>query len=116
MSVRTTNIYGHILISNDAIAKVVTHAALDCYGIVELVPKGLKDSFNSLLTKGQKVNGTNVVTDGDKIYIDVYVITKFGVTLSAVAETLKLAIKYNVEKFTGMVVDTVNVNIVGVKL
>lgn len=116
MSVSTTNIYGQILISEEAIAKVASHTALDCYGIVELVSKGVKDSINGLFAKSQRVNGTKVVTKGDKIFIDICVIIKFGVSLSAVAETLKLSVKYNVEKFTGMVVDTVNVNIVGVKL
>ncbi len=115
MSVSTTNIYGQIIISDETIAKVAAHAALDCYGIVELVPRRIKDSLNGLL-KGQRSIGTNVVTSGDKIFIDISVIIKFGVSLSAVAETLKLTVKYNVEKFTGMVVDTVNVNIVGVKL
>lgn len=116
MPVSTTNIYGQILISDEAIAKVASHTALDCYGIVELVTKGVKDSLNGLFNKGQRVKGTCVVTKGDKIFIDICVIIKFGVSLSAVAETLKLSVKYNVEKFTGMVVDTVNVNIVGVKL
>ena len=48
--------------------------------------------------------------------IDVYVIIKFGVSINAVAESLKEGVKYRVEKFTGMIVDTVNVNIIGVKL
>lgn len=116
MSVSTTNIYGQIFISEEAIAKVASHAALDCYGIVELVSKGVKDSINNLFSKTPRINGTKVVTNGDKIFIDISVIIKFGVSLSAVAETLKLSVKYNVEKFTGMVVDTINVNIVGVKL
>lgn len=116
MSVSTTNIYGQIYISDEAIAKVAAHAALDCYGIVELVTKGVKDSLGGLFSKGQRIHGTTVVTKGDKIFIDISVIIKFGVSLSAVAETLKLSVKYNVEKFTGMVVDTINVNIVGVKL
>lgn len=116
MSVSTTNIYGKIFISDEAISKVAAHAALDCYGIVELVSKGVKDSFNGFGKKKRKLSGTAVTTHGDKITIDIGVIIKFGVSLSAVAETLKLSVKYNVEKFTGMVVDTVNVNIVGVKL
>jgi uncharacterized alkaline shock family protein YloU len=41
---------------------------------------------------------------------------KYGVSISAVAESLKEAIKYKVEGFTGMIVDTVNVNVIGVKL
>ena len=43
-------------------------------------------------------------------------IIKFGVSISAVADSLKKAVKYKVEQFTGMIVDTVNVNIIGVKL
>ena len=39
MSVNTNNIYGKISISDEAIARVAEHAALECYGIVELVNK-----------------------------------------------------------------------------
>lgn len=41
---------------------------------------------------------------------------KYGVSIEAVAESLKEGIKYKVERFTGMIVDTVNVNVVGLKL
>ena len=60
--------------------------------------------------------GIKVTTVGNRIYIDVYVVIKYGVSIVAVAESLKEAIKYKVEAFTGMVVATVNVNVVGVKL
>lgn len=56
------------------------------------------------------------MTNGDRIFIDVNVIIKYGVSINAVAESLKEGVKYKVEKFTGMIVDTVNVNIIGVKL
>ena len=115
MSVKTCNAYGNISISDIAIAKVTAHAALDCYGIVELVSKRFSDALFQLLGK-EVVKGVNVITEGDRIFIDVYVIIKFGISITAVADSLKEAIKYNVEKFTGMVVDTVNVNITGVKL
>ena len=62
------------------------------------------------------MGGVKVATDGDRIHIDLYVIVKFGVSIAAVADSLKQAVNYKVEKFTGMLVDTVNVNILGVKL
>lgn len=115
MSVKTSNVYGNISISNEAIARVAERAALDCYGIVEMVNKRFSDAITGLLKKsGPK--GVSVTTDGDRIYIDLYVIIKFGVSISAVADSLKQAVNYNVEKVTGMLVDRVNVNIVGVKL
>lgn len=116
MPVTTSNTYGKISISNEAIAKVAAHAALECYGIVEMVPRTFMDSFSQLLKKETGGKGVKVVTSGDRIYIDIFVIIKFGVSISAVAESLKKAVKYKVEQFTGMIVDTVNVNILGVKL
>lgn len=117
MPVKTNNSYGRITISNDAIAKVTANASLECYGIVELVSRSFIDSLCSLFKfiKGRQ-KGVKVKTEGDRIYIDVYVVIKFGVSISAVAEALKTSIKYKVEHFTGMIVDTVNINIVGVKL
>lgn len=116
MSVNTSNIYGKISISDSAIARVACRAALECYGIVETVPRRLIDSLSELLTKDNSARGVKVTTSGDRIFIDIFVVIKFGVSISAVAESLKQAIKYKVESFTGMIVDTVNVNIVGVKL
>ncbi len=116
MSVKTSNAYGKISISDKAIAKVTAYASLECYGIVELVSRRYADSLSQLFKRDKVTKGVKVTTTGDRIFIDVYVVIKFGVSISAVADSLKDAIKYKVENFTGMVVDTVNVNITGVKL
>ena len=69
MAVSTSNIYGNISISDEAIARVASHAALDCYGIVELVSPKLKDTISDLFNKG--VKGIKVNTTGNKIFIDI---------------------------------------------
>lgn len=116
MSVNTSNVYGKISISDQAIAKVAKNAALECYGIVDTVSRRISDSLNELIKKQPDGRGIKVVTSGDRIFIDVNVIIKYGVSINAVAESLKEGVKYKVERFTGMIVDTVNVNILGVKL
>jgi uncharacterized alkaline shock family protein YloU len=45
----------------------------------------------------------------------VSVIVKYGVSIKAVVEALKESIKYKVERFTGMIVDVINVTVMGVK-
>ena len=116
MSVSTSNVFGKISISDSAIAKVAKNAALECYGIVDTSSCKLTDSLSELLKKQPDGRGIKVVTSGDRIFIDVNVIIKYGVSINAVAESLKEGVKYKVEKFTGMIVDTVNVNVIGVKL
>lgn len=116
MSVNTNNAYGKISISDLSIAKVASHTALESYGIVEMVSRRFTDNLAVLLKKDVGGKGVKVTTSGNRIYIDVYVVIKYGVSIIAVAESLKEAIKYKVEGFTGMIVDTVNVNVIGVKL
>lgn len=116
MSVSTSNAYGKISISDLAIAKVASQAAVESYGIVDTVSRRFSDSLAELLKKDAGGKGVKVVTSGNRIYIDVYVLIKYGVSIEAVAESLKGAIKYKVENFTGMIVDTVNVNVIGLKL
>ncbi len=116
MSVNTSNVYGKISISDAAIAKVTQNATLECYGIVDTVSRRFKDTLSEVLKKQSTGRGIKVITSGDRIFIDVFVIIKYGVSINAVAESLKESVKYKVEKFTGMIVDTVNVNIIGVKL
>lgn len=116
MSVHTSNAYGKITVTENAISEVVAAFALECYGVVDLVSKSFSDNLADLFKKQRKTRGMRVLTNDDRIFIDLYVIIKYGVSIDAVASSLKKAIKYNVERFTGMVVDSVNVNVVGVKI
>ncbi|MBQ9118252.1 MAG: Asp23/Gls24 family envelope stress response protein [Clostridia bacterium] len=116
MSVNTSNAYGKISISDLAITKVASHTAMESYGIVEMVSRRFTDSLAELLRKDTGGKGVKITTSGNRIYIDVYVVMKYGVSIVAVAESLKEAVKYKVERFTGMIVETVNVNVIGVKL
>ena len=116
MSVNTSNAYGQISISDLAIAKVASRTALECYGIVEMVSRRFTDTLAELLKKDTGGKGIKVTTSGNRIFVDVYVVVKYGVSITAVAESLKEAVKYKVERFTGMIVSTVNVNVIGVKL
>lgn len=115
MSVKTNNIYGKIVISDSTIARYVSHVAMDCYGIVDFVPTGVMDSIITFFKFGSGVKGVKVKSSGDRMFIDVSVVVKFGVSIVAVVEALKESIKYKVERFTGMIVDTMNVKVIGVE-
>lgn len=116
MSVSTSNAYGKISISDLAIAKIVQQAAMESYGIVDTVARRFTDTLAGLFGKDAGGKGVKVMTSGNRIFVDIYVLIKYGVSIEAVAESLKEAIKYKVERFTGMFVDTVNVNVMGLKL
>ena len=99
MTVDTNNYYGNISISDDAIRVVAGFAVLDCYGVVDLVSKTFKDSAKELFNKESYSRGIKIHNVDNRIFIDVYCIMKYGVSISVVCVLLKKAIKNSVKKF-----------------
>ena len=116
MAVKTVNSYGNITVTDESIALVVGHTALECYGVVDLVARKFLDNLREMFSKKAKSRGIKILTIGDRIHIDLDIILKYGVSINAVAESVRRSVKYNVEQFTGMIVDAVNINVVGVKV
>ncbi len=115
MSVKTSNIYGKIIISDKTIERFISKVAMDSYGIVEFAPKNVIDVICGFFKFKSVVKGVRVRSNGDRVSINMSIIVKYGVSIKAVVEALKESIKYKVERFTGMIVDTINVNVMGVK-
>ena len=116
MSVNTVNSYGKISVTDDAVALIVAHSALDVYGVVDLVSKNIKDNIKDFIKKKPYSKGVKVSIVDNRIVIDLYCIFKYGVSISAVAESLKKSVKYSVENFTGMIVENINVHVLGVQV
>ncbi len=116
MALRTRNSYGTITVSEDVIASLAGHLATECYGVVEMVPFSFSDSFSDLFRRNGKSRGVRIVTKGDRIYVDLFVKFKYGLPVSAVSSSLRSTVKYGLERFTGMIVDNIDVHVVGVRL
>jgi len=105
-----------ISISDEAVAMVCSQAAAECYGVVELVSRRLSDNIGRLWGKTIYGKGVKIATVDNLIYIDVFAILKRGVNIEAVKESLRRAVTYAAESFTGMRVKTANINIVGIRV
>lgn len=116
MPASTINKNGRITIADEAIARVTHHIASECYGVVELVSRSFTDSLLSWFNKSSLNQGVKVVSTDNKLYIDIYVVLKYGVTVTAVVNSLKSAIIYGVEYFSGMRVKEVNIHVVGMRV
>ena len=115
MALSTYNKFGHITVSDEAVAIIVSKAASECYG-VELVSRRFSDNLAKIFNKKTYGKGVRVVTTDNVAHIDIFVILKLGVNVEAVRESLTKAVTYSVEKYTGMRVKNVTVNVVGVRV
>ena len=95
MAPRTSNLYGKIVITKSAIKHVVLASSKECYGVA-------------------KVRGAKVTCVDNRIFVNVAFWLKFGVTIDPIIESIRRTIKYNVENFTGMTVECVNIDVLGI--
>ena len=112
MAVKTSNKYGKISVSDDAVVMVANHVAGECYGVVDLASRRVTDALAQVFRSNSNTKGVKITCVNHNIYIDLFVKVKAGVNQDAVAKTLTNTVKYAVEQFTGMVVKAVNVNVV----
>ncbi|MCR4661602.1 MAG: Asp23/Gls24 family envelope stress response protein [Clostridia bacterium] len=113
MSLKTNNKYGQILIYDNAIYALIHKIVMDTYGVKELVSRNIKDSFLDLMHLVAYSKGIKISTNNSSIKIDVYCLIDEGVNQETVKTNLVKAIKYNVENYTGMIVEEVIVHVLG---
>ncbi len=117
MTAQLKNEYGSIFISNDVITNIIGISAIECYGLVGMASKSATDGIVKLLKKENLSQGVKIVIDeNNNVSIDLFVIVQFGTKISVVAENIIEKVKYSVEKFTGLNVQKVNVNIEEVRV
>lgn len=113
MALCTSNLYGKIVVADGAVRTVVGATALESYGVYGF--EGMRDlRARNAIEKAFK-RAIRIDMRDNRIYIEINVIIKYGVSIDAVTESLRGAIRYNVELFTGMSVEVVNINVLGIK-
>ena len=105
---------GEVTINTDVIATYAGSVAVECFGIVGMAAVNMKDGLVKLLKKDSLKHGINVELNDNKISLDFHVIVAYGVSIRAVSDNLIANVKYKVEAFTGIEVESINILVEGV--
>jgi uncharacterized alkaline shock family protein YloU len=100
---------GAITIARDVVADIVAETAARCYGVVGLTTGS---RVGKLLRRG-------VVTVGGEatgVRIGLHVVVEYGLNLAEVAATVRSQVTYEVERLTGLVVESVEVFVEDVRV
>lgn len=98
------------------VATIVAHTANECYGVVGMAARGLRDGIAERLNRENVHRGVEVVVSDTGLIIDLYIIAQYGTRVSEVAHNLMSAVKYQTEKAVGLEVTAVNVNVQGIHM
>ena len=113
---RLTNEIGQVAIDNEVILQLAGQAAMECYGIVGMAARNMKDGIARLLKKESLTKGITLQTQDNAIILNIHVIVLYGTSISTICESLIDTVKYKVEEATGLQVQCINVFVDGLKL
>ena len=119
MKGRITTEIGYISVDADVIARYAGLAAIECFGVVGMAMISVKDGLVKLLKRESLAKGVDVNISeeaADHLSIDFHVITVYGISIETIADNLMSNVKYKVETFTGMHVDSINIFVEGVRV
>ena len=105
---------GNVMISEDVISTIVSHAISEVEGVVSLSTKPGAD-IADLIGKKNWGKGMKVtIGENDELYVDCNVIVAYGQSVVAVATGIQEAVTSALESTTGVKVARVNVNVCGI--
>ena len=106
---------GNITLSETVIARIAGLAATECYGVIGMAAKSVRDGIVMLLKMDSLTRGVIVRVKDNVISVDLHVIMEYGINIPAISETISSTVKYKVQEFTGFDVDVVNIFVEGIR-
>ncbi|MBR6400959.1 MAG: Asp23/Gls24 family envelope stress response protein [Firmicutes bacterium] len=116
MSAEIKTELGNITLTETVIARIAGLAATECYGVIGMAAKSVKDGIVMLLKKDSLTRGVIVRVTENVISVDLHVIMEYGINIPAISETISSTVKYKVQEFTGFDVDVVNIYVEGIRV
>ena len=108
---------GTVTVNEEVILKIAGYSALECYGIVGMAAKRATDGLVELLGLDNIGRGVIIHIDANNnVDVDMYIIVEYGISISAVAETLIDTVKYKIEYLTGATVNNINVTVEDIRV
>ena len=104
------NDLGEIRISSEVFTAVTGSAATNCYGVKGMAVRSKTDGLVHLLRRESMSKGVKVTYHEDSsVSIELHIIVDNGVNLMAISRSIMNRVKYDVSRFTGAEVRSVDV-------
>lgn len=117
------NKYGSVYVDDNVIARIVGFCAIECYGIVGMAIRNIKDGMAQLLKKENLTKGIKIYNEKDngeksldKIIIELHIILEYGTNIQALADVLNDTIRYKIEDNLGICISKINISVESIRV
>ncbi|MCL2404672.1 MAG: Asp23/Gls24 family envelope stress response protein [Defluviitaleaceae bacterium] len=117
MQSKTKTELGTVGIENEVIARIAGMTAMECYGVVGMAARSIRDGLVGLLKLESLSKGVRLETheEGD-ISVNLHIIVEYGTNIVAIAQSLMDNVRYKIQDTAGLTVREVNIFIEGVRV
>jgi uncharacterized alkaline shock family protein YloU len=110
----STAIPGTLSVSNDVLADMVGHAALENYGVVGMAAPNVQDGIAKLLPARRLRRGVLVHPGENGVSVELFVIIEHGTSINKVSENLASSVRFVLENYAQIPVIDVAVHVQGI--
>ena len=114
VAVRAERERGRLEVLEPAVAAVAGHAAINCYGVMGMAARNLRDGVFTLVRRDNVHRGVEIRRMPEGLVIDLYVVVQYGTRIQEVAHNLQETVKFEVARAVQVPVIEVNVTVQGV--
>lgn len=107
---------GKLHVANDVLADMVGHAAMECYGVVGMVPPNAADGIAKILPLSRLRRGITLDTTEKGVKVDLYIVVEYGTNIGAVSQNLVDAVTFALKDQARVPVDSIDVHVQDVKV
>lgn len=114
VAVRAERDRGRLEVLEPAVAAVAGHAAINCYGVMGMAARNLRDGVFTLVRRENVHRGVEIRRRPEGLVIDIFVVVQYGTRIQEVAHNLQETVKFAIERAVQVPVVEVNVTVQGV--
>ncbi len=114
VAVRAERERGRLEVLEPAVAAVAGHAAINCYGVMGMAARNLRDGVFTLVRRENVHRGVEIRRVAEGLVVDLFVVVQYGTRIQEVAHNLQETVKFAIERAVQVPVIEVNVTVQGV--
>lgn len=108
--------FGKVTIAEELLATLAGYVAMECYGLVGMSSRKIKDEISELLGRDNLSKGIEIKLEKNQLVIELYVVLSYGISIPKVSYNIMQKVKETLEQVTGLSINRVNVNVQGIQM
>ena len=116
MNVNIINEKGYLSVEKDVVAKIAGIAATNCYGVVGMAVKTVKDGIVHLLKKESLTKGVEIaINENNDISIKLHIIVEYGTNIQAIGKIVYDTVQYKLQESIGIKCSKLKIYVEGIR-